>query len=135
MNYRKLYKKHFCIDFSNDYVVHHMDFDRANNDISNLLLLPKELHASYHMILNVISGYNPICGCEKGLINIALSNTVITDYGFNMLEKLPDVIRDCHKWIYWKREKYSPDMEWVIFKDHKKRCIGYEIGVYKGGSN
>ena len=41
MTYREKYKRYYRIEFSKEYVVHHIDFDRENNDISNLLLLPK----------------------------------------------------------------------------------------------
>lgn len=54
VNYRKIYKDHYNIDFNSEYVIHHIDFDRNNNDISNLLLLPKELHRRYHELLQAL---------------------------------------------------------------------------------
>lgn len=54
VNYRKIYKDHYNIDFNSDYVIHHIDFDRNNNDISNLLLLPKTLHMRYHELLQAL---------------------------------------------------------------------------------
>lgn len=50
-NYRLKYKRYYGIDFDENYVIHHIDFNRQNNDISNLLLLPKELHQKYHLYL------------------------------------------------------------------------------------
>jgi hypothetical protein len=47
-NYREKYKRHYNIDFGSEYVVHHIDENRQNNDISNLLLLPRDLHSKYH---------------------------------------------------------------------------------------
>ena len=47
-DYREKYKRYYNIDFGSDFVVHHIDENRQNNDISNLLLLPRELHSKYH---------------------------------------------------------------------------------------
>lgn len=33
---------------SPDYVVHHIDFDHKNNDVSNLVIMEKGQHISYH---------------------------------------------------------------------------------------
>ena len=39
---------------SPDYHVHHIDFDRTNNDLDNLYVLPKSLHIKFHNSLNNI---------------------------------------------------------------------------------
>ena len=39
---------------SPDYHVHHIDFDRTNNDVDNLYVLPKSLHIKFHNSLNNI---------------------------------------------------------------------------------
>ena len=49
-DYISIYKDATGIDFdSSNYEVHHIDEDRSNNDIENLVLLPKELHSKYHI--------------------------------------------------------------------------------------
>lgn len=48
MDIRKLYKKHYGMDFGSSYDIHHIDLNKNNNDISNLLLLPQELHRRFH---------------------------------------------------------------------------------------
>lgn len=55
-NYRQYYKKYFGIEFGPEMAVHHIDFDRTNNNIENLLLLPKELHAKYHWYVSALGG-------------------------------------------------------------------------------
>lgn len=55
MDYRKKYKKHYHINFSDKYEIHHIDLNHNNNDINNLLLIPKELHHRYHETLNSIN--------------------------------------------------------------------------------
>ena len=116
MNYREKYKRFFGIKFGSDYVIHHIDFDRKNNDISNLLLLPKELHAKYHLILNALS----VCPDKPkadGFINVRLSNAEITDYNCAAFESLPKVICECAKWLKWKQEKYNMHARYLIFKE------------------
>ena len=46
-DYRKIYKDYYGIEFSSEYQIHHLDLDRTNNEIWNLLLLPKKLHQQY----------------------------------------------------------------------------------------
>ena len=53
-NYRQKYKYHYKINFDNKYVIHHIDGDRDNNDIKNLVLLPRDLHSKYHFQKSVI---------------------------------------------------------------------------------
>lgn len=59
-NYREKYKRYYGIDFDKDFDVHHIDLDRENNDIDNLILLPKNLHERYHKCLTEISGITDI---------------------------------------------------------------------------
>lgn len=58
MNYRKLYEKHYGIKIPPEYDVHHIDFDHHNNDINNLLLLPRELHQRLHKCFLSNGGIN-----------------------------------------------------------------------------
>lgn len=114
-NYREKYKRYFNINFDQRYVIHHIDLDRTNNDISNLLLLPRELHEKYHLILNALS----VCP-EKpkadGFLDVRLSNIEMTNYSFVLFEMLPEVIKECQKWLALKREKYSPAAIKLILK-------------------
>lgn len=59
-NYREKYKAYYGIDFDENFDVHHIDLDRGNNDIDNLILLPKFLHEQYHKCLTEISGITDI---------------------------------------------------------------------------
>ena len=114
MTYREKYKRYYRIEFSKEYVVHHIDFDRENNDISNLLLLPKELHAKYHLILNAIS----VCPQKPkvdGFISVRIENSQITTYSAEMFEKLPETLCECTKWLLWKQAGYTEDSRKEIF--------------------
>lgn len=50
-NYRQIYKDYYGLEFGSDMVIHHIDFNHSNNDINNLLLLPREIHCQYHTIM------------------------------------------------------------------------------------
>lgn len=47
-DYRNKFKEYYGIEFGGEYHVHHIDMDRNNNDIKNLLLLPLSTHHAYH---------------------------------------------------------------------------------------
>ena len=57
-SYRTVFKKHYGIDFSREYDIHHIDLNHNKNDINNLMLLPKELHSEYHTLLNSVCSSN-----------------------------------------------------------------------------
>lgn len=48
-DYRQYYKDYYSIEFDGrKFEVHHIDKNRSNNDISNLILLPTSLHKLFH---------------------------------------------------------------------------------------
>lgn len=53
-NYRRFYKEYYGIDFGSDFCIHHLDFNRENNDINNLLLIPKKVHGQFHFACHFI---------------------------------------------------------------------------------
>ena len=48
MNYRKLYEEHHDLKIPKDWDIHHIDADRENNKINNLIMLPSKLHQALH---------------------------------------------------------------------------------------
>ena len=56
VDYRQLYKDYYGIDFGDEMVIHHIDFDRSNNSIDNLIMIPKDLHAKYHWNISALGG-------------------------------------------------------------------------------
>lgn len=65
MNYRKLYENKIG-KIPNDWEIHHIDFNHNNNDINNLIAIPKIVHVVIHQtgylnrseINNLINIYN-----------------------------------------------------------------------------
>lgn len=99
-NYRLKYKRYYGIEFSSGYDVHHIDFDRTNNDISNLILLPKELHAKYHMLIGELGGLDKYGNIKfNALINLCVSN-----YAAPIIEQLGAVIQEINKWVIYKQQ-------------------------------
>ena len=47
-NYRKKYQKHHNLELDSNTDVHHIDWNRKNNDIDNLIAIPKSLHVRIH---------------------------------------------------------------------------------------
>ncbi len=55
-NYRRIYEKHYGVKIPKDYDIHHIDEDRENNDPSNLLALPRQLHRKWHFAKSGMRG-------------------------------------------------------------------------------
>ena len=54
-DYRKLYEKYYHIGWDRKkYEIHHKDRNRENNEINNLVLLPKKLHKEYHRLISIV---------------------------------------------------------------------------------
>lgn len=54
-DYRKIYADYYSIKWeTSEFEIHHIDRNRENNDVHNLVLLPKKLHKDYHRILSII---------------------------------------------------------------------------------
>ena len=49
-SYRKDYCSYLGYDITECYHVHHIDHDRENNKINNLVAIPKTLHSLYHKL-------------------------------------------------------------------------------------
>lgn len=100
-NYRLKYKRYYGIDFDNNFIVHHIDFNRQNNKIENLLLLPKELHQKYHFYLNALFPLEWKSG--NGVIDIKINQYSPLPYcNIKMLQDFLKVLEECKKWVEYK---------------------------------
>ena len=89
MNYRKIYSDYFGIKIGSEYAIHHIDGNRSNNKIYNLLLLPKRLHSQYHFYKSIIDSWN-----KSTDLNDIYGNT----YLLNAFEKFSKVCYECFKY-------------------------------------
>lgn len=101
-NYRQYYKEYYGIEFGEDYSVHHIDMNRDNNNISNLLLLPKKLHNRLHFTYNIfkesIKDYEDIS---------SLFNPMFSDFNVSCAKKYFETIIEVRKWYVHKVMEYS----------------------------
>lgn len=125
IDYRKYYKEYYGIDFGSDYVVHHIDFNQQNNNIYNLILLPKKLHRRYHFILTAL-------GAQNGIINgfsLQMDGQMyepISEYQKKMLINFLDVVKELKKWqIYKCNLDHEIYMDRTLNDDEITDCTNY----------
>lgn len=97
MNYRKLYEKHYGIQIPKGFVIHHIDCDRNNNDISNLIMLPNELHQRFHWYFTQIQSVKTGDAAKNYLKNAQASM-----YDGNVYMGFGRVIIELARWIEHK---------------------------------
>lgn len=88
MEYNKILKDALnCIEWDDlIFEVHHINHDRNDNRISNLLLLPKKLHKKYHLLLRYAS-----CFCDD---IIKKDVGIIPKYHIDTISKLIECKND-----------------------------------------
>ena len=94
-NYREKYKRYYGIDFGAEYVVHHIDGDRSNNDIKNLLLLPAKLHSKYHFQKQIVES-------QRMPTEIHGNYCGVQSYYLKCLEDFVETLKECEKWYDYK---------------------------------
>ena len=114
VDYRQLYKDHYGIDFGPDMAIHHIDFDRENNDIDNLLLMPNELHAKYHFAFQMLTGIDMSKSLNEEL---RLSGPMVPSHFNKWLRYMADVLHDVGPWLRMKQdfEKYPREIFQVAY--------------------
>ena len=97
MNYTKFYKEQLSISWdSSRFEVHHIDCNRCNNDIKNLVLLPITLHKAYHQVKpNAHSFYEYI---QDNFIPEFVQMTFIGEYQ-DVHSKYIQCLRDMSYWL------------------------------------
>lgn len=94
-NYRLKYKRYYGIEFDVSYAVHHIDEDRENNDISNLVLLPSRLHSKYHFQKQIIESMQVPTRITGNALNAQ-------SYYIRCLDEFLSTLRECNKWYDYK---------------------------------
>lgn len=97
-NYRKIYETECNIKLPKGFVIHHIDFDRNNNSIDNLVALPEELHREYHIAVSQVRLID---------IEILLSSTFkggngLNYYSFEVFLRFKTVWEECNKWLDYR---------------------------------
>lgn len=100
-DYRKKFKRYYGIDFSNKYAIHHIDFDRSNNDISNLMILPKRLHSRYHFCISAMRSANGGDGPEF-TVNGRIQSMNRQSWYLSTMDNFAEVMMECAVWGDYK---------------------------------
>jgi hypothetical protein len=91
--YIEYYEKYYNIKIPEGFIIHHIDSDRTNNNIDNLIMLPSKLHSKYHSYMNLFNSEN---------ISLTMQSLQKT----NVITNLAITIQECGEWII---KKYNMD--------------------------
>lgn len=103
-NYRKIYEKKCNIKIPKGYEIHHIDFNRENNDIFNLVMLPKKLHSDYHKKLEKYLSiqYEVKIKLQNSLDRGFMVNEYIKKVDLKIIEEFINVWYECMKYINYR---------------------------------
>lgn len=110
-NYRKYYKDYYGIKFGRPLDVHHIDGNRGNNNIDNLLLIPSKSHQALHKIDNATNGN---INCAFDLV----SNSYLVDLSKEEFILFFDIIK-------WYDVKYQSDCEIKNAKKEGRKSVNF----------
>lgn len=104
IQYRKSFKNYYGIEFSNAYDIHHIDLNRENNSMKNLMILPKKLHQQYHYYLNATLHLRKDGKATERTIDFKIQNHMMTvnSYEMTFINSLMGVLTECSKWMDFK---------------------------------
>ena len=96
MRYSEKFKKQYNVDFGKEYIIHHIDGNHNNDDINNLMILPRGLHSKYHLLKSVIDNH---------ALNTTISGNSVSanNYYLTYYEKFIEVLHECNKWLDFTR--------------------------------
>lgn len=100
-DYRRKFKRYYGIDFSTEYVVHHIDFDRSNNDMSNLMLLPRKLHSRYHFCVSAMRAIGDGDG-PNFTVDARIMSANREGWYLSTLDQFSEVMMECAVWMDYK---------------------------------
>lgn len=113
-DYRSKYKAFYGIDFDSSFVIHHIDFDHSNNDMDNLILLPRELHSCYHAAVAALQDFsNPR---TDGLVSLKIDNQAAF-FNKEKFHELSSIFTQIKNWEVLKRQGYRVPSVNIELKD------------------
>ena len=128
-NYRKYYEAQTGVKIPDGFHIHHIDHDRDNNTIENLVALPEELHTKYH---NLRKKYSLLI--EYNLLDIPnTSNKAKTLVHYTrMNNSINDFIKCLDHICYWMevRESLCGGF-WILPDVYSKKSYEEAINSYE----
>ena len=120
-DYRQIYKDHYRVEFSRDYDIHHIDLNRENNEIDNLLLLPKKLHHQYHFALDYLTAMAKEEDYPEHLCMFSgkIEESGRISYKIGALKRFASALEECSAWYDFKLylEGLMPDTCFMSIED------------------
>jgi len=116
-NYRKKYLEYFGLKDDTNFQVHHIDLDRNNNSLNNLVLLPKELHRNIH------SNFQNIYGRDKKSFTVALDDicTIVCCGGY--IQELIEDLQIMRCWCQYRDLNYLNHTGEYQINIKEERCL------------
>jgi len=116
-DYIKFYENYFNIKIPKNFEIHHLDFNRNNNNIDNLLMLPKWAHIKYHIFKPKIEDLT----FEIEIKNITNSGYNFNEFFFEHAEEFIKAYRECSKWKDYKEFLLGniPNIHSINLKDYE----------------
>lgn len=99
MNYRKFYENETLKKLPSSFEVHHLDGDRNNNKIENLLAIPKSLHLKYHSALDKVPDEIFII---KFPLSISEKGNKFNSFLLERLNNFNEINLECAMWKDYK---------------------------------
>lgn len=99
MDYRKFYEEQCNIEVPIGYEIHHIDSDRTNNDIRNLVMLPSKLHHDYHAVKQELQDRFQISYEIKGLLD---GGNGINETTYILFKNFVGIMKECNKYVDYR---------------------------------
>lgn len=104
-DYRAKFKRYYDIEFGSDYDIHHIDLNHNNDDIDNLMVVPKNIHKKYHEYLYGIEFMSEGNGLERVFRFNARptgNGSAFNYFAYENLSKFMGIMQGMNDWYDYK---------------------------------
>lgn len=115
-DYRKFYEREIGTKVAPHFHIHHLNLIKSDNDISNLVAIPRGLHMRYHRLLTNYNSYiqminGKLCSpINSGIDGYDMDRTANAAF-LDAFVKLNECKKECYKYIAIRNQqilsKYS----------------------------
>jgi hypothetical protein len=123
MNYRKLwedanpvpagYYQEGPFKIPDDHEIHHLDHNHENNELSNLVCIPRRIHRVYHMHYNILQSRLPQKSLPWVAKDIELRSDLLEDMKKRMIHYSNHDIHFFHNYPWY--------IDWLFLKEFNAR--------------
>lgn len=103
-NYRKFYENKTGVKTEKGFDIHHLDFNKSNNNINNLVRIPSKLHKGYHRTIELYKDAKDLATINELQPNINDLNNQEYFYNKEFIQ------------LFLKIQKYKIEIKEYIFK-------------------